>query len=113
MSTTTPRPNKGTDEELPPNWTETTTTAIARFERDDGAVVRVKRDFTARSLEEYKRASHIDADGEVYVLFNENPLPSSSDEIHRGGTATDGRSAALAFIRHSAESELGHPEGDR
>lgn len=111
MSTTPPRPNKGTDEELPLNWTETTTTTIARFERDDSAVVRVKHDFAAQSLEEYNCASQVGADGQVYGLFNQGPLPSSSEELHRGGTPADGRSAEMTFICHSAERELVHPEG--
>jgi len=98
MSTTHSTAEKATDEELPANWTETATSEIARFERDDGAVVRVRTDFAVRSAAEFNSATHSDASGTVIVLFDdaddERPEP-----IHEGGTEADGRAAALAFVR--------------
>jgi len=96
MSTNATSPNKGTDAvALPPNWTET-----ARFERDDGAVLRIRHDLRTRSADRCNRATHTDADGQLRVLYHTEPLPSPSEEIHIGGTVDDARTAALDYIRN-------------
>jgi len=100
MSTTHSAPNKGTDDaaELPANWTRTDTTEVARFERDDGAVLRVRTDLPTRSAAACNRGERVDATGEVRVLFHADPMPSPSSEIHTGGAEQDGIDVALAFI---------------
>lgn len=101
MSTTHATPEKGTDAAaLPANWTETTTTEVARFERDDGAVLRVRTELPIRDAATFNDG-HVgadDADGTPVVLFNREALPSDATEIHRGGTIDDARDAALAFL---------------
>lgn len=100
MSTNATSPNKGTDEvALPATWAETETTEIARFERDDGALIRIRRETPITSAERCNRGERVDADGTVRVLFHTEELPSTPDEIHSGGTVEDARDAALAFIR--------------
>ncbi|NHX37184.1 MULTISPECIES: hypothetical protein [Halolamina] len=104
MSTTHSSRENGTDRvELPANWIETDTTELARFERDDGAVLRVRTELPTRSAAAFNRGERVDATGTVRVIFHAEPLPSSSSEIHAGGTEQDARDAALAFIREHAE----------
>lgn len=102
MSTKTPTADKATDaEELPANWTETATAEVARFERDDGAVVRVRTEFAIRSAAEFNAATHCDATGTVCVLFDA-PDDDRPETIHEGGTEADGRAAALEHIHEVA-----------
>ncbi len=107
MSTTHATPDKGTDAlALPANWTETDTTEIARFERDDGAVLRIRRGLPTRSADRCNRATHTEADGQIRVLYHSEPLPSPSQEIHTGGTVDDARTAALDYIcNHCTEHD--------
>jgi len=84
---------------LPANWAETETTEIARYERDDGAVLRIRCETPITSAAKFNRGERVDADGTVRVLFHTEPLPSSGEEVHSGGTVEDARAAALAFIR--------------
>jgi len=101
MSTKATSLNKGTDAiALPANWTETDTTEIARFERADGAVLRIRRELPTRSADRCNRATHTDADGQLRVLYHTDSLPSPSQEIHTGGTVDDARMAALDYIRN-------------
>lgn len=99
MSTTRPTADKATDEELPTNWTETMTTEVARFERDDGAVVRIRTDIPIRSAAKFNSASHFTGTGTVHVLF-EDADGEPPETIHEGGTEADGRAAALAFLHN-------------
>jgi len=104
MSTTHAGRENPTDAtELPANWAETQTTVIARFERDDGAVVRVRTDFAVRSAAECNNATHTDATGTVEVVFNAEPLPSDAETIYEGGTEADARKAALGEVEVSIE----------
>jgi len=100
MSTKTPSPNKGTDKvELPSNWTRVETSEVARFEHDDGAIVRVRTELPTRSATQCNRAEHTDATGTVTVLYHTDSLPSEGTELHTGGTEQDGVDAAIAFIQ--------------
>ncbi|WP_373189957.1 hypothetical protein [Halolamina sp.] len=101
MSTKTPSRENGTDAtELPANWTET---SFGHFERDDGAVVRVRQEIPLRSAAEFNKATHTDADGLYTVLHHEEPLPSAANPVARDGSEGGARAAALDYISEECD----------
>jgi len=88
---------------LPGNWYATDASEVARFKHPSGALIRIRREIPLRSAEAANEGRHGDADGELVVLHHSNPLPSEAEEIHRGGTESEGRDAARSTMLDRSE----------
>lgn len=105
MSAPKPQGTDAQNDTAPGNW-YATDAEIARWRHPSGALVRIRRELPLRDTSSFNRAEHTDAEGQLTVLYHTQPLPSQAEEIHRGGTVQDARTAARKAM-------LRRPEADR
>lgn len=102
MSTKAPTAQNDCGIDLPSNWTRTCFNGADEqtFERtdDEFGLVRVTREIPLESAAACNEARHTNDEGNLVVLVNDEPLPSTPDELETDGTIAGALEAAQSAM---------------
>ena len=96
MSTEAPTVQNGTGTES--TWTQT---GERSWERGDGAILRIKEELQIVDTASFNTARHTEPNRPVAVLFHDEPLPSTPEELYKGHDEDAAREAAAEFMEEN------------